>query len=71
MIFIKYFSNEKIIPEIIYKASHLKYLYLDHNKLIIIPNEFGENLINLEELTLENNELTLVSVNFFNSLHKI
>jgi hypothetical protein len=48
----------KFLPATISSLVHLKYLYLDNNKLIFIP-EIG-NLIHLEEFSIENNELTLV-----------
>jgi leucine-rich repeat protein SHOC2 len=50
------FKLNKIINQI-------KYLYLDNNKLIFVP-EIGD-FVQLEELSLESNELTLIPETFF------
>jgi internalin A len=52
----------KILPSIIGELIHLKFLYLDENKLIFVP-EIG-NLVELVELSLEKNELTIIPESF-------
>ena len=54
----------KALPSQLSSLQHLKYLYLDNNKLIFIP-EIG-SLINLEELSIENNELSLIPEVYYN-----
>ena len=54
----------KVLPFLIQKQSQLKYLYLDDNELIFVP-EIGE-LNQLEEITIENNQLTMIPESFCN-----
>lgn len=54
----------KVLPSQISLLTNLKYLYLDNNKLIFVP-EIG-NLSQLEELSMENNELTLIPEAYYN-----
>jgi leucine-rich repeat protein SHOC2 len=53
-----------MLPPLICELTHLKFMYLNDNKLIFIP-EIGQ-LVRLEELSLENNELTLIPESFEN-----
>ena len=48
----------KELPPFIASLTHLKFLYLDNNRLIFVP-EIGK-LVLLEEISIENNELTLI-----------
>jgi Leucine-rich repeat (LRR) protein len=59
--------NLKELPQLIIEAkgiNDLKYLYLDNNELIFVP-EIGR-FSQLEELTLENNRLTLIPDTYCN-----
>lgn len=57
-------SNRQLreLPLFIQKLTHLKYLYLDNNHLIFVP-EIG-NFSQLEEISIENNQLTLIPESF-------
>jgi Leucine-rich repeat (LRR) protein len=54
----------KVLPILIQKQSQLKFLYLDDNELIFVP-EIGE-LNQLEEISIENNQLTMIPESFCN-----
>ncbi|RNA40076.1 leucine-rich repeat SHOC-2-like [Brachionus plicatilis] len=54
----------KALPSQLISLVHLKYLFLDNNKLIFVP-EVG-SLVNLEELSIENNEFTLIPEVYYN-----
>ena len=54
----------KELPAAFSSLVQLKYLYLDNNELIFVP-EIG-NLVTLEEISLENNQLTLIPDSFGN-----
>ncbi len=56
--------NLKELPAFIASMTQLKFLYLDNNKLIFVP-EIGK-LIQLEEISIENNQLTLIPEDFNN-----
>lgn len=51
-------KNLKVLPAKLKEATQLKYLYLNDNKLMFEP-EIGL-FVQLEELCIENNQLTLV-----------
>jgi Leucine-rich repeat (LRR) protein len=59
-------SNRNLneFPQTLKNFLQLKYLYLDNNKLIFAP-EIG-NFHSLEELTMEDNGLTLIPETYFN-----
>lgn len=62
------------LPIDLFRFKHLKRLHLDCNQIRVIPNELGENLINLEILTLSNNCLkslpnTIDNLTKLTSLH--
>ena len=52
----------KELPSFITSMSQLKFLYLDNNKLIFVP-EIG-NFLLLEEMSIENNNLSLIPETF-------
>jgi Leucine-rich repeat (LRR) protein len=54
----------KEFPSALKTQTNLKYLYLDNNKLIFAP-EIG-NFLQLEELSIEENGLTLIPETYFN-----
>lgn len=54
----------KELPTFLTSLTQLRFLYLDNNKLIFVP-EIGR-FTHLEELSIENNELTLIPVTFNN-----
>lgn len=54
----------KQLPPFLTDLKQLKYLYLDYNKLIFVP-EIG-SLVQLEEMSIENNELSLIPETFNN-----
>lgn len=56
--------NLKEIPFFVQQLTNLKYLYLDNNKLIFVP-EIGQ-FTQLEEISIENNQLTLIPESFCN-----
>jgi leucine-rich repeat protein SHOC2 len=56
--------NLKELPSFIASMKQLKFLYLDNNKLIFVP-EIGK-LTQLEEISIENNDLTLIPEDFNN-----
>ncbi len=56
--------NLRELPFFIASLQQLKYLYLDNNNLMFVP-EIG-TLVQLEELSLENNQLTLIPETFNN-----
>lgn len=52
----------KELPFFITSLKHIKYLYLDNNNLMFVP-EIGI-LLQLEELSIENNQLTFIPETF-------
>lgn len=54
-----------VLPPDLFQFKQLKRLHLDCNQIRVIPEALGENLMNLEILTLTNNKLT-VNLHFLN-----
>lgn len=56
-----------VLPVDICRFTQLKRLHLDCNQIRVVPDELGQNLVNLEILTLSNNRLKVKRITFYYS----
>lgn len=58
-----------VLPVDICRFTQLKRLHLDCNQIRVVPDELGQNLVNLEILTLSNNRLKVKKKDTLDNIH--